>query len=54
MKQLEGKKTYICAFLIGIVVVAAQLGYIDANMRDTLLGILGAGGLVAMRSAMSK
>ena len=45
----KGKKTYIVAVLIGAVVIANQLGYLDANATGVLLGLLGASGLAAVR-----
>lgn len=48
---LQGKKTYIVAGLIGVSAVAIQLGY---TIPDTLLILLNALGLGAVRSAITK
>lgn len=47
--MLAGKKTYIVAALVAVVVVAVQLGFITAEMGNTLLGLLGATGLATLR-----
>lgn len=52
--MLSGYRTYIIAALIGIATVAHQIGYIDAVTYQTILGILGAGGLATLRSSISK
>ncbi len=52
--MLSGYKTYIIAVLIGIATVVHQIGYIDALTYQTILGILGAGGLAALRIGISK
>lgn len=49
MNFLAGYKTYIVAFLVGVVTVMHQLGYIDADTYGVMLGFLGAGGLAALR-----
>lgn len=49
---LEGKKTYIAAIAIGAVVALQHLGMLDAGTAQTLLGLLGAGGLAALRSGV--
>ena len=51
---MSGYKTYAIAALIGVVTVAHQLGYIDDNLRDTILGFLGAGGLATLRAGIAK
>ncbi len=50
--SLSGKRTYIIATLIGVLSAVHFLGYIDANMYQTLLGILTGGGLAALRAAV--
>lgn len=52
MSFLKGYRTYICAFLIGLATVAHVLGYLDATSYNTLIGLLGAGGLAALRAAV--
>jgi len=54
MERLKGIKTYAVAIGIAAVVLAHQLGYIDDNLKMTLLGFLGAGGLAALRAGVSK
>ena len=51
MKYLEGKKTYICAVCLGFATVAVSLGWISQDVYVTLAGLLGAGGLAALRAA---
>lgn len=50
----EGKKTHICAILIGVVTALWAAGVIDEAARDAFWGLLGAGGLAALRSGVSK
>ena len=54
LKAFEGKKTYIIAALIALAVFAKQLGWIDQQTLDALYGILGAGGLAALRAGIDK
>ena len=49
---LKGRRTYIVAVLLGLVVIAESLGYLDAEMAFTLKGLLGAGGLAALRAGV--
>lgn len=49
---LEGKKTYIVAACIGLVSIAWSLGFIDEVTRDTLFGLLSAGGFASLRLAI--
>lgn len=49
---LKGKKTYIVALLVAVATAAHQLGYIDAAMYTTALGLLGAGGLATLRAGV--
>ena len=51
MNVLQGYRTYIIAALIGLGTVGHQLGYIDSTTYQTLLGVLGAGGLATLRAA---
>ena len=51
MALLEGKKTYLVAFL-GIILAGLKAqGYIDAQLYDVLLGLLGFLGLAALRAS---
>lgn len=52
--MLAGYKTYIIAALVAAVTVAQQLGYLDAATAQTLLGLLGAGGLATLRAGVTK
>lgn len=51
MNALQGYRTYIIAGLIGVATVLHQLGYIDSQTYQTVLGVLGAGGLATLRAA---
>ena len=46
--MLAGKKTYIVAALAAGVVFAFSMGYIDESTYQTLLGLLGAGGIATL------
>jgi len=51
---LDGKKTYLIG-LVGLCVVGANLvGFLDAETANTLLGLLGFGGLISLRAGVSK
>ncbi len=50
---LKGKKTYITAILVAVITGVQYLGLIDAATYTTLLGLLGAGGLAALRHGTS-
>lgn len=50
--MLTGKKTYICAFLGAVVVVAHFFGYFDSATVQQFLELLGFAGLAALRSAV--
>ncbi len=54
MKALAGKKTYVCAAAAGLITVAQLLGFIDAETYAGLMGLVGAGGLAALRGGVSK
>jgi len=54
MKFLEGSKTYIVAIFIGVATIAHNLQWIDDTVYQWLLGLMGAGGLAALRAAVSK
>ena len=48
-----GYKTYIIAALIAVATGVKYLGYIDDSMYQTLLALLGAGGLATMRASVA-
>lgn len=54
MAWLQGKKTYIIAALLCLVVGAQSLGYISAELASALKTLLAAGGLAALREAVAK
>ena len=54
VKMLSGKKTYIFAVLVGLVAVAQYLNWIPNEVAITLFGLLGAGSVASMRSAINK
>lgn len=49
---MAGYKTYIVAALIGLVTAIKALGYIDESVYQTIIAILGSGGLITMRMAL--
>ncbi len=51
---LNGWKTYFCAAALIGLSVAHNLGYVQNDLYDILLPILGGGGLAALRSAVTK
>jgi len=52
MGIMKGYKTYICAAGAGLATVAQILGWIDAAQYTAILGLLGAGGLAALRAGV--
>ena len=52
MSKLQGYRTYICAGLLALNTFALAMGFIDQGLHDTLLGLLGSGGLIALRLAI--
>ena len=48
---LKGKKTYCTAIAGAIVVFAHLTGLIDSQTFNTLVGLLGFGGLAALRAS---
>lgn len=54
LSLLAGKKTYLCALALGVVTVAESLGYVDSATARTLQGLVGAGGLAALRAGVKK
>lgn len=54
IKNIDGKKTYIMAALGGVTVVLFFLNVIDAETANMFLGLLGFGGLAALRHGVGK
>ncbi len=52
--MLSGKKTYICAGLMVLTVLAFIFGAIDFKTMVEILGLLSAGSIAAMRHAIEK
>ena len=50
--MLTGKKTYLSAAGIAAVTVMHSLGYLNDEAFQVLVGLLGAGGLAALRAAV--
>lgn len=52
--MLNGKKSYLCA-LVGLIVVGTHaMGWITDEQKIFFLELVGAGGLMALRSAIGK
>ena len=49
---MRGKKTFLVALAIALLTLAKQMQWLDDNSYTTLLGLLGAGGLAALRAGM--
>lgn len=54
MNLVDGNKTYITAGLIAIVVFLDQADVLPIEQTIALLGLIGAGSVVAIRHAISK
>jgi hypothetical protein len=54
IKFLDGKKTHICAIVLGVTAVLYAHGSIDEMTRDILFATFGTGGIMAFRSGMKK
>lgn len=52
--MLQGYRTYLAALAIGVAAAAHYLGYLNDVVYQSLLGILGGGGLAALRAAVKK
>ena len=52
--MLSGYKTYIVAALTAALAAAHALGYVNDATYQTLLVLLGAGGLAALRAGVGK
>ncbi|MBW1918500.1 MAG: hypothetical protein JRI57_10850 [Deltaproteobacteria bacterium] len=53
-KKLVGKKTYLVALALALLTFARAGGWIDDNIYETLLGIMSALGLGALRAGLAK
>lgn len=51
-RSLNGKKTYLLAVLGAVVVLLEYFKVIDPTLKDTLLGLFGAGAVASVRSAL--
>ena len=51
---LSGKKSYIIAACVGLVVAARFLNLLDETTYQVLLGLLGAGGIASLRAGITK
>ena len=49
MEFLKGKKTYLLAFTAAVIVGLQLAGYIDKELANELLKLIGAGSLVTLR-----
>lgn len=49
---MNGKKTYIIAILAGISTTLNFLNILPHGLYQTIMGFLGAGGLITLRSAI--
>lgn len=52
--MLQGYKTYIIAALIAILAGLKAMGYIDETTYQTLIALLGAGGLTTVAARISR
>jgi len=52
--DLNGQKTYLVAFLIGLIAALNHLGMLDPEVVNTALLALGAGGVASLRHGMEK
>jgi hypothetical protein len=51
--MLEGKKTYLVAMAIAVATYVKATGYISEPTFQLIVGLLGAGGLVTLRSSIA-
>jgi hypothetical protein len=51
---LSGKKTYLVAIAVAIVAGLTYAGVLDSNTAEIIYGLLGAGSIATLRSAISK
>ena len=52
--RLQGKKTYLAALALALVTFVRAIGWIDQNLYEIALGLLGAFGLGSLRASNSK
>jgi len=52
--MFDGKKSYIVAALIAITTFVYAMGWINEGAYVAILGVLGASGIAALRSAIKK
>lgn len=52
MSILNGKKSYIVAAVVAVVAVLNYLGYLTPEVYQSVLGLLGAAGIYAVRNAI--
>jgi len=52
--RLQGKKTYLAALALALVTFVRAIGWIDQNLYEVALGLLGAFGLGSLRASNSK
>ncbi len=52
--NVDGRKTYVIAAVLAIIVVLEYLGIIDASLAESLIALLGAGGLATLRHGVAK
>lgn len=51
---MKGWKTYLFAALIAVATGAKAAGLIDEKVYEIMVGLLGSGGLAALRAAVQK
>lgn len=54
LQEIQGKKTYIVAACIALIVYCKIAGAIDGSTYETLMGLFGGAGLVTMRLGIQK
>lgn len=54
MNFLIGKKTYLIAGALALVTFARVMGWLDDAAYQMICGLLGAGGLAALRAGVTK
>lgn len=53
LEFLKGKKTYLVALAVAVVTFCEAMGWVTHATSEVLYGVLGAGGLAALRHGMS-
>ena len=54
LEFLDGKKSYLLAIAAGLLTMAHSLGWLGDGTYQTLMGLVGAGGLAALRAGVTK